>query len=118
VAGVAPLRVVLSGARAAAARGYVGKRLVLGVRPQAIKMLPVGGTGDESKAGPVVEMRVSVVEPLGDQTDVVCATATNGHVVARVESGDAELKPGAVRRARLDPARLHLFKPGEFGKAV
>ena len=91
---------------------WIGRRVVLGVRPQAMSLHPQGRFAGPDNA---IGVRVSVVEPLGDRMDVYAATAGKASVVARVP---AEPGAGGDREGTLyvDPARLHLFEPGRLGR--
>jgi ABC-type sugar transport system ATPase subunit len=89
-----------------------GKEAVLGLRPQAMDLV----TGAPPADRPVMKMPVRLVEPLGDQMDVTMGTPKHPAIIARVPAGD--LKPGTVATMSLDPARLHIFEPGEFGKCL
>jgi multiple sugar transport system ATP-binding protein len=115
-----PRRIVLDGRLAVAAKPYAGKPLVLGIRPQAMRVAGNAHTSHATITGPAwptLTLPVRVVEPLGDQMDVFCSTERHPQLVARIET-DAMLKPGAVVAFALDPSRLHLFEPGEFGRSV
>jgi multiple sugar transport system ATP-binding protein len=96
----------------AAAGARVGAPAVLGVRPAA---LTLGGAGS---AG-TIAARVESVETLGDVVDVTCRAAGFDRIVARLPaSGAAAIATGATIALRADPARLHLFEPGAFGRRL
>lgn len=80
---------------------------VLGVRPEGLRLGDSGG----------VQLNVEVVEPLGDRMDVYARTPTGKRMVARVDA-TTDLEIGAMTRFAVDPARVHLFEPGEFGRRV
>jgi multiple sugar transport system ATP-binding protein len=90
----------------------VTREVVLGVRPQALRL---------STAGLPVEVRV--VEPLGEAMDITCLTGTGTKVVARVPVG-ASVAPGQrVFLSALDEgagggAGVHFFEPGDSGAAL
>jgi multiple sugar transport system ATP-binding protein len=107
--GTSPAALELPERLHAAARSYVDKPLVLGVRPHAMRLAhaPDGRLS--------ISVTVRVVEPLGDQMDVTCETAQGTRLVARVDA-DGAYKPGHAAALNLDPARIHLFEPGEFGR--
>jgi len=104
--GGAPWRVPLSGELASAVRGMDGQPVVLGVRPQAIVL---GGEGG-------LPLTIGVVEPLGDQMDVVCRTPAGTPITARIAA--REVQPSTTVSVSVDPARVHVFAPGEFGRNI
>jgi multiple sugar transport system ATP-binding protein len=109
-----PYRIALNGKLGETARAFVGNEMVLGIRPSAMRL----AMDSNAPAGaPTLTLPVSVVEPLGDQMDLTCATPKHAQIVARIET-DARLKPGANVTVWLDSSRLHLFEPGEFGRNV
>ena len=75
-----------------------GGKIVLGVRPDALKL---------GSDGPV-EGRVEVVEHLGDRTHVHAALAGEGVMVVEA-AGDDPVAVGDTVRIALDPHRIHLF---------
>ena len=89
--------------------GLTGGPVVLGVRPEHLALSALGG-GDFAP----LDVRVNVVEPLGNNMDVYGQTGLNGPVVARVE---ARSGIGLDQRLTLhaDLRRIHLFAPGETG---
>ncbi len=94
-----------------------GSRMVLGFRPQALRIAadPHAGRGGASRNALVVE--IAVVEPLGDTMDLVCQAATGERILARVDSSDGVVA-GTTIRLEVEPGRLHVFAPGEFGAAI
>lgn len=88
--------------------GGVAGEAVLGVRPQAF---------EDGVGGGVVEMelRVGVVEPLGDRMDLSCEWGGGVKMVARVRATEG-MRPGEVVKFGVDPSGLHVFERGEFGK--
>jgi len=86
-------------------------QVVLGIRPQAFSIVDsANGAG----LRPSMKLPVRVVEPLGDQMDLTCATPKHPHIVARVAA--SEVQPGCAVTFAIDPARLHVFEPGEMGR--
>ncbi len=66
-------------------KGYVGKELVLGLRPEQISYTSDGRAG---KARTISRVIVEVVEPMGNETYIYFSTRKEGHpFVARVASG-------------------------------
>jgi multiple sugar transport system ATP-binding protein len=91
-----------------------GGEVVLGVRPEALS--------DEqharfATADNVLEMRVTLVQPLGDRMDGYLATDRHPHSVAQIPS-HAGLGPGASLPVYFDPARMHFFETGSSGKRI
>lgn len=87
--------------------GHAGRPVVLGVRPQAL--------AETDGRGPRLDIRVSVIEPLGDQMDVIGATAAGSRVVARLPARGG-VAPASTLSLTVDPARVHCFEPGESGR--
>ena len=103
-----------------------GREAVLGFRPQALARVgEAGGSGDERAdwkstppaEGSAMEMKVEVVEPLGDTMDVIGAAAGGQRLVARMSAQEG-IAPGSALRVRIDPAAMHVFEAGEAGKNV
>ncbi|MGA2584815.1 MAG: sn-glycerol-3-phosphate ABC transporter ATP-binding protein UgpC [Tepidisphaeraceae bacterium] len=99
--------------------GYVGRHIVLGIRPEHFYLnAPAGPAGS-------LQVRINVVEPLGSEMDVYMNTALHDHVVARVEAQDNLLTPaggpangataGAEAMVFVDLRKVHLFEPGVTG---
>jgi multiple sugar transport system ATP-binding protein len=87
----------------------VGERVVMGVRPQALRdQSSEGGKGD------VLTMQVRVVEPLGDKMDVYLSTPTHGRIVAHIDAHRG-LSPNETRPMHIDLDRLHFFETGTEG---
>jgi multiple sugar transport system ATP-binding protein len=92
---------------------HTGKPCVLGIRPGAITVQP--------NASPELSflVTVSVVEPLGEQTDLRLTTPSGAGLTARVPSVHGHMpKVGDTIRVAIDPARVHAFEPGPFGRAL
>jgi ABC-type sugar transport system ATPase subunit len=97
-----------------------GDAAVLGIRPQGVDLLgPERAPAPASAQAPApgdIRVSVEVVEPLGDQMDLTCRTPQGARLVARVPAGS--MAPGSHAVLRPDPARLHVFEPGEFGASL
>jgi multiple sugar transport system ATP-binding protein len=91
----------------------VGSRIVMGVRPQAIRDTPFEGTGRDSG----LDVKVDVIEFLGDKTEVYVSTPRHPHVVAHLDAG-RNLTRGMAVRLYLDPRRLQFFEGGGEGKTL
>jgi len=82
---------------------HAGKRLTLGVRPEALRI--ANGVDEYS-----FETAVDVVEPLGNEI-LLNFRAGGVPMVARVDPG-VRIKAHDNIRFALDPQRLHFFDPG------
>ena len=112
------LRLGLSDEMAASASGYIGRPVVLGVRPEALRPEGTGGP----PAGPTPQelrltLEITMTEPLGDRMDVYGKTVGGQRMIARVSAGDS-VSTGTQATFSIDPAALHLFEPGEFGRDI
>jgi multiple sugar transport system ATP-binding protein len=106
------LRVQLTPEHTRVLRPHLGKSVSLGLRPQALEVAHAAASTSNTR--PTIELRVKLVEPLGEQMDLTCASANHEHIVARVPS--ANISPGFSARFIVDTLRLHVFEPGEFGR--
>ncbi len=105
-----PYRLPVPGSKASRVEGFVGKPIVLGLRPQMLTHRP-----ESSATASSIMMQVKVVEPLGDQMDVACSTPKHSHIVARLHAFDG-VKAGQSITLHVDMDAAHFFEPGEFGK--
>ncbi len=112
-AGGKPCRLAFPGRRSSAISGAVGRPVVLGLRPQMLRL-----AGAESPT--TIRVPISVVEPLGDLIDVFGSTPGHARLVARLNAGDATaaLRPGGEVLLDADMAHAHVFEPGPFGKSI
>ena len=99
----------LTDAHSGLLKSHVGKAVALGVRPQAINLASSGARPGAWR------LRITVVEPMGDHTDAFL-TAPGGQTLVSRSAPTGELLPGAVAEAVVDPAAVHVFEPGEFGR--
>jgi multiple sugar transport system ATP-binding protein len=100
----APLRLKLNGQLASPATGKSGQRLVLGLRPEDLRVTGAGGGTSDGQAS--FEARVDVCEPLGHET-LLYLSAGSQPLVARVPGGESFGVGQSVRVAcRLEFARL------------
>jgi multiple sugar transport system ATP-binding protein len=90
----------------------VGSKVVMGVRPQALRDGPIGSGSVKNN---VLSMEIGVVEPLGDKMDVYLSTARHRHVIAHIDA-----HPGLVSKTTIeihvDLDRTHFFETGELGR--
>jgi multiple sugar transport system ATP-binding protein len=87
--------------------GYVGKHVVLGVRPEHIHMKT-----DPNWAP--ISVKLKVTEPLGKEMDVFMSTKLHDHVVGRIEA-QAGLVMDTQATVFVDLRKVHFFEPGETG---
>ncbi len=107
-------RIPFRGPASEAAARLAGEPMVLGIRPTAIGLMPVGGR--DVRAG-VLNARIDLVEPQGEWLDVHATTAGRNRVVARVGAG-APVSEGQAVCLVPDSSRTHLFEPGPLGRNV
>ncbi len=100
-------RLAVAPAHQAALAPLVDRPVILGVRPEAL--VPAAG-GDA-----VLNVQVSVVEPLGDRQDIYCGTARHPHLVCRLDAR-CRVAEGATERLQVDMTRVHFFEPGDNGR--
>ncbi len=93
---------------------YIGREAVLGVRPENIADRSEGSFAGRDN---VLNVKVSVVEPLGDKMDVYMATASHEHLICRADS-HSQIQEGQEMPMYLDVSRVHIFEPGETGVNV
>jgi len=91
--------------------GKVGSKVVLGIRPQAISDRPHATDGMKDN---IIEMKVGVIEFLGDKMDVYISTTNHSHVIAHIDAHRG-LVPGDTRPMHFDLNRMHFFERGELG---
>ncbi|MBL8964999.1 MAG: sn-glycerol-3-phosphate ABC transporter ATP-binding protein UgpC [Phycisphaerae bacterium] len=97
-------------------RGSAGAPVVLGLRPQAFSIARDGGIPAGAE---VWEVRVLVVEPLGESMDVTCERPGGERLVARIPAQEGEgVTPNSLARLAVDARQAHLFEPGEFGRSL
>jgi len=94
--------------------GRQGTSVVLGVRPESLSERSEGAYAGTSN---VLNVKVSVVEPLGDKMDVYVATAAHGHVICRIDA-HSRIQEGQSLSLHLDMERVHVFEPGETGMNI
>ena len=102
-------RIPINGELGAKLGGWGGKHVVLGIRPEHFHLRP-----SETATVPV-QVRVNVVEPLGNDMDAYIDTPLHTHKICRVEA-DPSVKGGATATMFIDPSRVHVFEPGVVGR--
>src|SRR5712692_3203807 len=104
-ADAAGLRIKIPSRKQAALQRHAGRRVVLGVRPEALR---VASGADPAEYA--FDTAVEVVEPLGNE--ILLDVRAGAHaMVARVDPA-TRLKVHEKVRLAFDPERLHFFDPG------
>jgi len=85
-------------------RGYEGKDVIMGIRPEH---LGLRGMSNLPEGTNIIRGRVLVVEPLGAQTDFIVEVA--GQTVTVKVDGQARIQPGDNVELLVDQRRLHAF---------
>jgi multiple sugar transport system ATP-binding protein len=93
-----------------AVAGRIGRHVVLGVRPEHLRMRPEQCDGQAAE----LKVNVNVIEPLGHDMDVHMETSLHDRVVGRVEAS-CGLQVGSQARMYADLRQIHFFEPGETG---
>jgi multiple sugar transport system ATP-binding protein len=90
--------------------GYVGRHVVLGIRPEHFGLKP-----DDLPQGRMsLDVTMNVVEPLGSDMDVYMSTGLHDHVVGRVPARQG-LEIGKRTSVLVDAGKVHFFEPGATG---
>ncbi len=90
--------------------GKVGSHIVLGIRPEHLHMRPL----DNGQDSLPMQVKLNVIEPLGNNMDVYMATALHDYVVGRTEA-QGGLAMGAAATVYADVRKAHFFEPGATG---
>lgn len=107
------LRLPIPARLAARFEAGVGRPVVLGIRPAALRERSSGPAEDEA----ALPITVASVETLGDVTDVSGRTPGGSLIVARLPRRERPaIEP--VLTLRLDLSDAHLFEPGDFGRRL
>jgi multiple sugar transport system ATP-binding protein len=96
-------------------KARAGARVVMGVRPQSVSDKPFVASG--GGADFALQMRVTVVEFLGDKMNVYVATARHPHVIAHIDAHRG-LSIDETRGMHFDPDRLQFFEADERGAVI
>jgi multiple sugar transport system ATP-binding protein len=99
------IRMPLRGKLAAAAKGLSGHKLIVGLRPEDLRL----ERGAQLAAAVHIRGRTEVVEPLGSET-LVTTVVDDTRLIARIAPRSG-VEPGDDVDLSLDPTHLHLFDP-------
>lgn len=91
---------------------YIGKDMVLGVRPEHLTVEPLQGQTDNG-----IKSTVNIVEPLGDRKDVYLTSSSGLKFIANL---DPHISVNVDQKISMyvDIPKAHIFEPGETGKNV
>jgi multiple sugar transport system ATP-binding protein len=91
---------------------WVGREVVLGVRPEGISTRCEGRFAGQDNSLPI---QIVVVEPLGEKMDLYTSTPKHPHIVARVDA-QQDLQAGQQIPLYLDVSKVHVFQPADAGE--
>jgi multiple sugar transport system ATP-binding protein len=86
---------------------WIGKDVVLGLRPEAMSLEPAGRFAGADNS---IAVTLGVIEPLGEKMDLF-ATVGDRQIVARVDAQE-NLQPGQPVTLHIDARKIHVFDPG------
>jgi multiple sugar transport system ATP-binding protein len=101
-------RLRLTPAMAQRLAGWTDRPVVMGIRPECLHV------GESAADGATLEVRIGVVEPLGDRVDLHCGTSRHPRIVCRTDPR-CVIREGERVPLRVDMQRVHFFEPGEEG---
>lgn len=87
------------------ARGYIGKEVILGIRPEDLHEEPVFL---EASPNTIVNANVEVAENLGHEMYLYLNGIGSDTVIARVD-GRSTLRDGSSVKLALDMNKVHMF---------
>jgi multiple sugar transport system ATP-binding protein len=93
---------------------YVGRPIVLGLRPQSLREVAPILPSEQAPVWHAWKVPVSLVEPLGEVMDIHCSTGRHS-LRARVPA-HAGLAPGGVAVIIPNMEDAYWFEPGEYGR--
>ncbi len=91
--------------RSANLGSHIGRKVIFGVRPQAMDTICEGRFAGKDN---IIPATIQVVEPLGDKMDLFASTAQYPHIVARVEAR-SDISMNTKLNLYLDMSRVHIF---------
>lgn len=94
--------------------GHVGQEVILGMRPESMRIRKEPGYGE----GPnqTFEAKVDVVEPLGKEMDAYIETSKGKRIIARIPGEQLQYDTNITMHIAVD--RLHIFELGDHGKNI
>ena len=95
-------------------KSRVGQEVVMGVRPEAMSDQVHARFQTEDN---FLNMKVTLVQPLGHKMDVYLSTSATPKAVAQIDSS-AGVHAGENMQIFFDMARVHFFEPGENGQKL
>jgi ABC-type sugar transport system ATPase subunit len=81
--------------------------VVLGIRPEHLHV-------HQTEGSVPIQVKLNVVEPLGNDMDVYMSTTLHDHVVGRMEA-EGGLQMGKAATVYADVRKAHFFEPGVTG---
>ena len=93
-------------------KSYIGKEIVLGVRPEHLTVEHLPGQTDNGFGA-----TVNIVEPLGDRKDIYMTSSSGLKFIANLDPHTA-IDVDQKVTMYVDILKVHLFEPGETGKNV
>ncbi len=92
----------------------VDQEVVLGVRPEAMADATHARFPTDDNR---LNMKVTLVQPLGHKMDVYLSTANHARAVAQIDASTA-IRPGENLAVFFDMSRVHFFEAGENGRKL
>ena len=106
------VRLKLTNDRAQRVAGKIGQDVVLGIRPEAMRLHAGDGYGEDP--GHRVDVKANVIEPLGSSMDVYSHTSTEKILIARVPA-ESQVAPDTDVTLHMDMSRVHVFEASAHG---
>jgi multiple sugar transport system ATP-binding protein len=91
---------------------YVGKQMIMGVRPENISPHQFPGLTDNT-----IFATVNVMEPFGNRMDVYLTHSMRQKFIAGIDTL-TKLQVNNEVKMYIDSERIHIFEPGETGRNV
>jgi len=106
------VKLKLTADKAERVAGKVGSEVVVGIRPEAIRLHAGDGYGERAEHR--ISAKTNVIEPLGSSMDVFSHTTTEKIIIARVPA-ESQVAPDTDVTLHIDVSRVHVFEPGTHG---
>jgi multiple sugar transport system ATP-binding protein len=107
-------RLPVPAAQSAALAAFVGREVALGVRPESISDRDHARFACNDNQ---LQVRVTLVQPLGHKMDVFLATERHPHIVAQLDAFGG-LTAGQTLNMFFDMERAHFFDTNESGQRI